>query len=122
VPPDWIIGGVVIGAGLFAIRALWSEWRVDGSAKLHRAPDWWPFDLPLWRALVRSGPVGAAEAPLLGGAYVASGPLDPVFAVLATLALVLMLVVALFNRPKLLVAPGLRDLPGLVDEWRALPR
>jgi hypothetical protein len=121
VPPDWILGSVTVVAGLYAFRELWTGWRGEDGRPLSRAPDWWPFDLPLWRALVRSGPLGAAEAPLLAGAYLASGALDVVFSALATLALVLMVVVALFNRPAFLVAPGLRGLPGLVDEWKALP-
>jgi hypothetical protein len=117
----WVIGGVMVVAGLYALRVLWSEWRGENGPDLYRAADWWPFDLPLWRALVRSGPIGAIEAPLVGAVYIASGPLDVVLSVLATLSLVLMLVVALFNRPSLLVAPGMRELPGLVDEWRGAP-
>jgi hypothetical protein len=49
------------------------------------------------------------------------GALDVVLSVLATLSLVLLLVVALFNRPRFLVAPGMRELPGLVDEWKGAP-
>jgi hypothetical protein len=30
-------------------------------------------------------------------------------------------VVALFNRPRFVVAPGLRELPGLIDEWKGAP-
>ena len=117
----WIIGGIVLVAGLYALRVLWSDWRGENRPDLYQAPDWWPFDLPLWRALVRSGPIGAVEAPLLGGVYIASGPLDVVLSVLATLSLILMLVVALLNRPRFLVAPALRELPGLLDEWKGAP-
>jgi hypothetical protein len=120
-PPDWIIGSVTLVAGLYALRAIWSEWRGENGPDLRRAPDWWPFDLPLWRALVRAGPVGAVEAPLMGGAFLASGALDAMFSVLAATALALMLLVALYNRPAILVAPALRGLPGLIDEWKALP-
>jgi hypothetical protein len=114
----WVIGGVVVVGGLYALRVIWSEWRGENGPDLYRAADWWPFDLPLWRALLRSGPIGAVEAPLLGAVYIASEPIDVVLSVLATLSLALMLVVALFNRPRVLVAPGMRELPGLVDEWR----
>jgi hypothetical protein len=117
----WIIGGVVLVAGLYALRVLWWEWRGEGQPDLYQAPDWWPFDLPLWRALVRSGPIGAVEAPLLGGVYLASGVLDVVLSVFVALSLVLTLVVALFNRPRFLVAPGLRELPGLIGERKGEP-
>jgi hypothetical protein len=117
----WIIGGVVVVAGLYAFRALWSEWRGQNGPDLYRAAGWWPFSLPLWRALVRSGPIGAVEAPLLGGVYLASGVLDIVPSAFATLSLALVVVVALFNRPRFVVAPGLRELPGLIDEWKGAP-
>jgi hypothetical protein len=113
---SWILGGVALVAGLYGLRLLWAEWRGENRPDIHRAPDWWPFDLPLWRALVRSGPIGAVEAPLTGGIVIASGVLDVVLSVLAAGSFVLMLRVALFNRPRFLVARGLRGLPGLIDE------
>ncbi len=39
-------------------------------------------------------------------------------AVLAAIALLLTAAVALYNRPKLLVPPHLRELPGAVDELK----
>jgi hypothetical protein len=48
----WVIGVVVVLAGLYALRVLWSEWRGENGPDLYRAPDWWPLDLPVWRALV----------------------------------------------------------------------
>ena len=91
------------------------------------APDWWPFDLPAWRALVRSAPVGAAEGVVWGAWFIADGLPDSAFVdtvetalqVLVVLALVLMVAVALFNRPQMLVSPPLRNLPGALEEWRA---
>ncbi|MBA3429370.1 MAG: hypothetical protein H0U07_12490 [Actinobacteria bacterium] len=43
-----------------------------------------------------------------------------VLAVLAGVALMVGAAVALYNRPRLLVAPHLRELPGAVDEWRGV--
>ena len=116
----WIIGGIVLVAGLYALRVLWSDWRRENPPDLYQAPDWWPFDLPLWRALVRSGPIGAVEAPLLGGVYIASGPLDVVLSVLATLSLVLMLVVALLNRT-LAQRAAHKGLPARIGEGEPEP-
>ena len=39
---------------------------------------------------------------------------------LAVVALLLTGAVALYNRPRLLVPPLLRALPGAVDEWRGV--
>jgi hypothetical protein len=52
------------------------------------------------------------------GVFIASGVLDVVLSLFVTLLFVLTLGVALFNRPRLLVAPSLRELPGLLDEWK----
>jgi hypothetical protein len=79
-----------------------------------------------WRSGSRSKEAGCGQSPSGPGettdtGYIASGALDLVLSVLATLSLALLLVVALFNRPRFLVAPGMRELPGLVDEWKGAP-
>jgi hypothetical protein len=43
---------------------------------------------------------------------------EVIVAALAAIALLLTAAVALYNRPKLLVAPHLRELPGAVDEFK----
>jgi len=122
----WIIAGVIAATSLYALRGFWSEWRGKSATDPYRAPDWWPFDLVWWRALVRSGPAGTIEGPLVAAGYVVSGfdsssaqqVVEVIVAVLAAVALLLTAAVALYNRPKLLVAPHLRKLPGAVDEWK----
>lgn len=115
----WIIAGVIAATSLYALRGFWSEWRGKSTTDPYRAPDWWPFDLVWWRALVRSGPAGTIEGPLVAAGYVVSGfdtssaqeVGEVIVAVLAAIALLLAAAVALYNRPKLLVPPHLRELP-----------
>ncbi len=122
----WIIAGVIAATSLYALRGFWSEWRGKSATDPYRAPDWWPFDLVWWRALVRSGPAGTIEGPLVATGYVVSGfdnssaqeVVEVIVAVLAAIALLLTAAVALYNRPKLLVLPHLRELPGAVDELK----
>ena len=72
------------------------------------------------------GPGGTIEGPLVAAGYLASGfdsspaqqVVEVIVAVLAAIALLLTAAVALYNRPKLLVPPQLRKLPGAVDEWK----
>ena len=100
------------------------------TADLERPADWWPFDLPSWRALVRIAPLGAAEAVAWGAWFIVaglpdSGPVDIIQAVLQVLVLLVlgsMLAVALYNRPRMLVSPALRKLPGAIEEWRSSGR
>jgi hypothetical protein len=125
----WIIGGLTLAAGLYGLYALRSEWRGEGEINVRDAPDWWPFDLPAWRALIRSAPMGALEAPFMGAAIIVSGlddtPLTDALSILfyglATLVLALLILVGLFNRPATLVAPRFRRFPGAIDEWRGAP-
>lgn len=109
----WIIAGVIAATSLYALRGFWSEWRGKSVTDPSRAPDWWPFDLIWWRALVRSGPAGTLEGPLVAAGYVVSGfddwsgqeVAEVIVAVSAGIALLLTAAVALYNRPKLLVPP-----------------
>jgi hypothetical protein len=97
------------------------------AADIQHPAGWWPFDLPSWRALVRIAPVGAVEGVVWGVWFIAeglpdSGLVDAVEAVLQVLmlaALASLLSIALFNRPRILVSPPLRELPGAIDEWRS---
>jgi hypothetical protein len=124
-----IIGGLTFVAGLYGLYALRREWRGGGGVNVRQAPDWWPFDLPAWRALIRSAPIGAVEAPFAGAAIIVSA-LDttPVTAAvrivlwgLVTLTLAAAVLVALFNRPATLVAPRFRAFPGAIEEWGGVP-
>ncbi len=111
--------------GLYSLRVARAEWGGGGGADPYRAPDWWPFDLPTWRGLLRAGPVGAVEAVFFAARYAASLPegsaadaLETVLGVLIALTVALMVVVALYNRPAWAVPPALRGFPGAIDEWQ----
>jgi hypothetical protein len=124
----WIIGGLTLFAGLYGLYALRREWRGAGDS-VRDAPDWWPFDPPAWRGLLRSAPVGALEAPFAGAAIIVSElegtpATDAVGFVLyaaVILTFALFILVGLFNRPAALVAPRFRAFPGAIDEWRGVP-
>ena len=63
---------MLVVAGLIAARVFWSKRRGADGADPYRPPEWWPFDLTTWRALIRSGPAGAIEAVLVGVRYLVS--------------------------------------------------
>jgi hypothetical protein len=122
---------IVILAGLaFLIHGLvfgprW--WRNELPGLAYRpddVPEWWPYGGALWRGMLRTPLVGWIAIPL-GCAGAGLAQLDGVFAgVGGVLALVsvglvcLMVPIVLFNRPKFLVIPWLRDQPGAIAEWR----
>jgi hypothetical protein len=123
---NWLLGGVTVVGGLVGLATMVR--RPAGlSTDLARPAGWWPFDLPAWRALVRIAPLGAAEAVVWGAWFIVEGlpdstPLDvieTVLQVLVLLALASLVTVALFNRPRILVSPPLRHLPGALEEWRS---
>jgi hypothetical protein len=122
----WLLGGVAMVGGLFGLATI-ARHPAGLAADLTRPVEWWPFDLPSWRALVRIAPMGAAEAVVWGAWFIAagladSGPVDTVEAVLqilVLLALASLVAIALFNRPRILVSPPLRELPGAIEEWRS---
>jgi hypothetical protein len=120
-----LLGGVTMAGGLFGLAAI-ARRPAGLVADLDQPPEWWPFDLPSWRALVRIAPVGALEGVIWGAWFIVeslpdSGPVDAVEGVLQILqliALAALLAIALFNRPRMLVSPPLRELPGAIEEWR----
>ena len=124
------VAGIVLishaSAERIAVRVFWSEWRGADGADPYRPPEWWPFDPPTWRALIRSGPAGAVEAVLVGARYLVSllddspvaSALVALFQALVLVTLALMLLVGLYNRPAWAVAPRFREFPGAVDEWK----
>jgi hypothetical protein len=94
-----------------------------------RPPAIWPYGDALWRGWVRALPSGAAgfTPGTTLGLYLLWGPDDlhaaaaVVFLGLAGAALsfALMVTVALFNWPRFVVPPHLREQPGAVTEWIA---
>ena len=122
-----LIGLAVVAAAAYGVRVARSEWRGAGGADPNAAPEWWPFDLPAWRGLIRTGPVAAVEGLLVGTRSLASflhapSALDAVLQGAILLTLALMLLVALYNRPAWAVAPRFRAMPGAVAEWNGLSR
>jgi len=122
----WVVGGVTLLGGLVGLATMLRN--PDGlSVDLHRPPDWWPFDLPSWRALVRIAPVGAAEGIVWGAWFIVNGlpdsggvdTVEVVLQVLVVAATVLLVSVALVNRPGTLVLPRMREFPGVLEEWRS---
>jgi hypothetical protein len=122
---------VVIVAGLvFLIHGLvlgprW--WRNELSRLAYRPDDvaeWWPYGGALWRGMLRTPVVGWIAIPLGSfGAVLAEfdGVLAGIGGAAAIVACILVfsiVTIVLFNRPKLLVFPWLRDQPGAIAEWR----
>jgi hypothetical protein len=110
-----LIGVVSALAAVWGFRVMWCEWRGTDGVSPKEAPDWWPFDMPTWRAVIRAGPVGALEAAFAALNYFVRHPVTQGL-VLATLAL--MIVIGLYNRPSWAVAPRFRRYPGAIDEWK----
>ncbi len=112
--------------GIYALLVARAEWGGGTGADPYRAPDWWPFDLPTWRALLRAGPVGAVEAVFFAARYASSLPegspaadaLETALGVLIALTVALMVLIGLYNRPAWAVPPPFRRFPGAIDEWQ----
>jgi hypothetical protein len=106
-------------------------WRNDRG--LHTdtpPPDWGSRDSPVWRAAARSWPVVAVTFLLLIPPIVVleviaadsavAQVLSPVSGALVVALLVTWVTVPLANRPRFLVAPHHRALPGLLAERRGV--
>jgi len=123
---ELLIAVFFAATGIYALRVARAEWGAGDGADPFQAPEWWPFDLTLWRALLRAGPVGAVEAVFFAGRYVASLPDDSAvadaiatgFGVLIAVTVALIVAVGLYNRPAWAVAPRFRRFPGAIDEWQ----
>jgi hypothetical protein len=97
-------------------------WR--GDADVDEPAPAWPFGAPAWRGVIRSFIVGPPCIALVfaGGAVAELTDADDLgmaigaFGLLAVVALHVPML--LFNRPKALVPPPLRDQPGALREWR----
>lgn len=133
---------VFVGAGaafvvLLAVAGIPEHvrfWRGESPRARRRIPpSWWPWSPALWRGNVRSSSVLAVGAvPMLGSAVLLlavhdlgwpAPPGEWVWYPLLRLTLIaawilvplLGVSVVLFNRPKAVVPPHLRDEPGLLE-------
>jgi hypothetical protein len=118
--------GVVGAIGMLWLLPGW--WRNERGLHVETPAPNWPWSPAAWRVLVRTWPALALTwcfmvptaiigtlSPDHGVAFVLVG----VFGVAPLLALMFCCItVALFNRPRFLVAQHVRDQPGLVQEWR----
>jgi hypothetical protein len=120
---------MTVGALVFVplcVRGVRAMWR--GPVRLFAEPfPWWVWGAPLWRAYVR-GMVAVGTTfvvDLLAVMVLIWAPDADAVLVAAVSVLVLslavgfllMLTVALFNRPRAVVPPYLRDQPGALAEW-----
>jgi hypothetical protein len=125
----WIIGIVFLVAGIYLGPRVWrGETELDGSDP----PAAWPLSEVVWRGVVRSAAAWwplwalfffagalASDAPS-GSTRQTVGMLTGLVALL--LAFAIHIPVLLFNRPRWIVPPRLRDEPGALAEWRARRR
>lgn len=120
----------LVGMGMLYLVQLPKAWRNEGNAlNPHRPFAAWPFGAPLWRGWLRAATVSAFTSVLLGiwvaidssslnssaWGIAAGGLLGLVFA-----GFTLGASITLFNRPKNLVVPHLRNQPGALAEWQGV--
>jgi len=105
-----ILGGAIIHG---------SRWNASPDDPVYSVPDGWPWKEGTWYLWRRT------LVPLvLSGVAIGAGAVAPerwvvgVAVVFFGVALPLFVSIALFNRPRLLVPPGLRDRPGLIARRR----
>jgi hypothetical protein len=124
----WLGLGVCVAfllAGPFIVRRVWTnEWR-GRTFDPDVVPEYWIFGDAMWRGWFRLAFLGYLVVSLFGIAgllwVVGDETLDLVGGYAAALAILLMVFIVpivLFNRPKFLVLPWLRDQPGAIAEWR----
>jgi hypothetical protein len=109
-----MVGGWLVGAPRL--------WR--GDAEVDEPPPAWPFGRTSWRGVMRSFVACMPFIALVfaGGAVAELSDSDDLGMALGVIGLLgsvaLHLPILLWNRPKALVPPPLRDQPGALREWR----
>lgn len=119
-----IIGslGVLLAAVRFPKR-----WRGQAREQAEDPPAWWAFGNSAWRALSRTDMPAllfltaalafyALEASASSERGAATTVTQLVLGVLAGAGMVLWLSIVLYNRPRALVPPDLRNEPGLLEQ------
>ncbi len=136
---DWLAFVIFFALAVAGTYRLPRYWRGETSV-IPLMSRWWPFGGPLLRGWERSMPAAFASGwsllvAFVTGSLAAAGkrtdsqPLhDLAYVGIAAigvffLSLFVMATVVLFNRPKFIVPPHLRQQPGAVQEWfRAIRR
>jgi hypothetical protein len=116
-PAQWLAIGVFAALALLATRGLPRLWRNE-SDQWNRMPEWWVRGLPTavvagWAMLVGTPLTVLAVGRTDTVGDVLTGALGVVL-VCIVLAGALWVTVVLFNRPRFVVPPHLRDRPGLL--------
>ena len=128
-PVEWAAFAVFAGFIIASACRLPRLWR-DEAPGLKHMPEGWPWGPPGWRAFVRAVPsatifgIGTIiTIPILiaapeqsGGTFTRSLGVILPFVVVFVLGVLAMLGTALFNWPKALVPPHLRDQQGAASE------
>ena len=115
-------------AGVVWILPQW--WRNERGLHTDTPPPSWVWSMAIWRALCRVWmPIAISILivipPAVATEFVSEGPVfvlcDVLFGVVALLWFVAVPSVLLFNRPRFLLAPHHRPLPGWLAERRGAP-
>ncbi len=116
---------VVLVAGVLAnLVQLPKVWRNKKTLFSPTPSPFWPFGKAMWRGNIRAYPLGIVTLAVLAVVYIlghADSNIGSPFLTASLLTLYVMLAgifaIALFNHPKWLVPPHLRDQPGAMKEW-----
>lgn len=123
-PKLWVLWAALTLVSVLAIRGVRPLWRHE-TTLFDTMPEWWFWGPVLWRGWVRSLPLVGIIAVLfpVGMLVVRVWESDSavVFLVMMLILFIVFVLgasIMLFNQPKALVAPHLRDQPGAIEEWQ----
>jgi hypothetical protein len=123
----WLGLGVCVAfllGGPFVVRRLWNN-ELRRTFDPDVVPEAWILGDAMWRGWLRLAFLGYLVISLFGLAgllWVVGGEslelVGGYAAALGILLMVLIVPIVLFNRPKFLVVPWMRQQPGAIAEWR----
>jgi hypothetical protein len=111
---------VAIIAALALIGVL-RKWNAPPNDPSYRVPSWWVWGESWWRGYRATIGIGAAAVAVIAAATLLPSLLLVWFAAVVAL-FTLMLTLFLFNWPKYLVPPALREGRGILGDWLAARR